>query len=115
MYKISNRDFNYILNMLESISKIQQYSSKFKTVDEFYEDTIAFDATLMNFIVIGEMVEKLSEKFLNESKKEIEWSKVRGFRNIIAHNYFGVDAEEVWQIINGSLIKLKENLQNFSN
>jgi len=36
-----------------------------------------------------------------------------GFRNIIAHNYFGIDAEEVWQIIQTSLTNLKETLQDY--
>ncbi|MBN1187236.1 MAG: DUF86 domain-containing protein, partial [Bacteroidales bacterium] len=38
--------------------------------------------------------------------------KVKGFRNIIAHNYFGIDAEEVWQIINSSLTELQKNLES---
>jgi uncharacterized protein with HEPN domain len=67
---------------------------------------------MMNFIIIGEMAEKLSENLLNETAKDIDWIKVRGFRNIIAHNYFGIDAEEVWQIINGNLIKLKKDLEH---
>ncbi len=67
-----------------------------------------------NFIVIGEMAEKLSSDFLSETENDIDWFKVRGFRNIIAHNYFGIDAEEVWQIIHGSLIDLKESLEKAS-
>ncbi|MBU0674911.1 MAG: DUF86 domain-containing protein [Proteobacteria bacterium] len=38
-----------------------------------------------------------SEAFLEENSR-IDWLKIKGFRNIIAHDYFGVDAEEVWQI-----------------
>ena len=67
---------------------------------------------MMNFIVIGEMVDKLSEDFLNETSDKIDWLKVKGFRNIIAHNYFGIDAEEVWQIIDDSLPKLKQDLES---
>jgi uncharacterized protein with HEPN domain len=48
-----------------------------------------FDAVLMNFIVIGEMAGKLSEDFKN-IHNEIEWWKIKGLRNIVAHNYFGV-------------------------
>ena len=48
--------------MLESIQKIQLYSGKFNDADDFFEDSLSFDATMMNFIVIGEMVEKLSKK-----------------------------------------------------
>ncbi len=111
MHKLSHRDFSCIMNILESISKIQNYSANFKNADEFYKDSKSFDATMMNFVVIGEMVEKLSNDFLSETDKEIDWFKVNGFRNIIAHNYFGIDAEEVWQIIHGSLTSLKESLE----
>ncbi len=111
MPDISHRDFSSILNMLESIQKIQLYSGKFSNADEFYVDTLAFDACMMNFIVIGEMVEKLSEELISKTEERINWSKVRGFRNIIAHNYFGIDAEEVWQIIQISLPNLQSNLE----
>jgi uncharacterized protein with HEPN domain len=39
--------------------------------------------------------------------------KIKGFRNILAHNYFGVDAEEIWQIIHKSLPKVEMQLKNF--
>jgi len=67
----------------------------------------------MNFIVIGEMVEKLSEDLITASSAEIDWFKIKSFRNILAHNYFGIDAEEVWQIIHNSLPKLENQLKNF--
>ena len=97
--------------MLDSIKRIRQYSSKFANADEFYADTLSFDASMMNFIVIGEMVDKLSDTLIHETSDKIDWLKVKAFRNIIAHNYFGIDAEEVWQIINGSLTELQKNLE----
>jgi len=53
MPKHSHKDFSSILNMLDSIKKIQDYSAKFNNADDFYYDSISFDATMMNFIVIG--------------------------------------------------------------
>ena len=103
MPKPSNTDFSCILNMLESIQKILDYSSKFENADDFYNDTKSFDATMMNFVIIGEMVEKLSSDFLTETENKIDWFKIKSFRNIVAHNYFGIDAEEVWQIIKNHL------------
>lgn len=64
----------------------------------------------VNFVVIGEMVEKLSEKFKREHNN-IEWIKIKGFRNIVAHDYFGIDAEEVWQIIKNKIPSLKIELE----
>jgi uncharacterized protein with HEPN domain len=111
MPRISHRDFSCIQNILESINKIQDYSNKFENADDFFEDTISFDASMMNFMVIGEMVGKLSPGFLMKTENKIDWFKVKGFRNIIAHNYFGIDAEEVWQIIQNGLKSLKLSLE----
>ncbi len=111
MHRIAHRDFSCIQNILESINKIQSYSSDFENADAFFENTISFDASMMNFIVIGEMAEKLSSDFLSETESVIDWFKIKGFRNIIAHNYFGIDAEEVWQIIQYGLKDLKMSLK----
>jgi uncharacterized protein with HEPN domain len=78
----------------------------------FFSASLSFDGTMMNFIVIGEMVEKLPENLISKTDNEINRSKVKSFRNIIVHNYFGNDAEEVWQIIQGSLIALKAQLES---
>lgn len=65
----------------------------------------------MNFVLIGEMTAKMSADFL-EQNKGIEWFKIKAFRNIIAHDYFGIDYKEVFQIIQTKLpalqIKLKQ-------
>ncbi len=105
------KDYGCILNMIESIDKIMNYSKKFNDPTDFYNDSIAFDASMMNFIVIGEMVDKISEEIREKSLETIEWHRIKGFRNIIAHNYFGIDAEEVWQIIKLSLPRLRANLE----
>lgn len=111
MHSISHKDFACLLNMLDAINKIQAYSRKFNNADDFYGDNISFDATMMNFIVIGEMVDKLTDIFLEKTSGKIDWNKVKGFRNIIAHNYFGIDAEEVWQIIRTNIPELKAEIE----
>ncbi|MCK5516067.1 MAG: DUF86 domain-containing protein [Desulfobulbaceae bacterium] len=54
---------------------------------------------------------RLSEPFI-ERFDHIDWRKIRGFRNIVAHNYFGIDAEEIWDIIQFHLPKLKDDLSD---
>ena len=61
------------------------------------------------------MVGKLSEELTEDTKANIDWLKVKAFGNIVAHNYFGIDAEEVWQIINGSLRDLQIHLSYLIN
>jgi uncharacterized protein with HEPN domain len=97
-------------SILEAIDRINEYTSGINTADDFNNDHRNFDATIMNFVVIGEMVDKLSEEF-KRNHSEIEWSKIKGFRNIVVHDYFGIDAEEVWQIIKNKIPTLKSDIQ----
>lgn len=106
-----NKDIDCLANILDSILKIENYITSINHLDELNNDSKTFDAVLMNFIVIGEMAGKLSEDFKN-NHNEIEWWKIKGLRNIVAHNYFGVDIEEIWQIIEFWLPKLKLYIQN---
>ena len=66
--------------------------------------------TMMNFVVIGEMIDKLSDEF-KKNHPEVEWIKIKGFRNIVAHDYFGIDAEEVWQIIKTKIPILQSDIR----
>ena len=104
------KDKNKLDIILEAIEKIDNYTGGISNADELNEDDIVFDATMMNFVVIGEMVSKLSDEF-KASFPEIEWLKIKGLRNIAAHDYFGIDAEEVWQIIQSKLYELKEFIE----
>ncbi len=69
-----------------------------------------FDACLMDFIVIGELVWKLSDEF-QKKHDYIEWYKIRAFRNFAAPEYFGIDAEKVWEIIQNKIPELKAHLE----
>jgi len=63
----------------------------------------------MNFVVIGEMVDRLSEE-LKDRYADADWQEIKGFRNIVAHDYLGVDADEVWQIVKTHLPVLRDHL-----
>jgi uncharacterized protein with HEPN domain len=101
-----SKDKYCLESILDSISKIQDYTSGIDNPDKLYNDIKTFDATIMNFVVIGEMVSKISDK-LKTDNLNVEWNKIKDFRNILTHNYFGIDAEEVWQIIQNDLPLLK--------
>lgn len=111
---MSNNDRPNILAIVEAVDKINRFVAAFKHADDWYNDQLAFDATLMNFIVIGESVARLSEP-LKAKYPEIPWSQIKGFRNIIAHHYFGVDAEEVWEIIQKDLPEFRKDLKKVLN
>jgi len=73
-------------------------------------DSKSFDATMMQFVVIGETISRLDENFKN-SQNQIPWQKIKDFRNIIAHDYFGIDPEEIWDIVNEKLLPLKKEIK----
>jgi len=104
------KDQHCIESIIEAIDRIIEYTAGIKSADDFNNDYRNFDATMMNFVVIGEMVDKISDE-LKTKHPEIEWIKIKGFRNIVAHDYFGIDAEEVWQIIKNKIPALKSDLK----
>ena len=106
-----SKDETIILLIQQTIKKITEYTAKFSNAVEFEKDGKTFDAVMMNFVVLGETISKLSNNFKNKNN-HINWSEIKAFRNIIAHNYFGIDEYEVWQIIKQHLPKLKTDLNN---
>jgi uncharacterized protein with HEPN domain len=85
------KDQHCLESIIEAIDRIIEYTCDIKSADDFNNDYRNFDATMMNFVVIGEMVSKISAE-LKSKHPEIEWIKIKGFRNIVAHDYFGIDA-----------------------
>ncbi len=108
---MSDKDARSLQAILDAISKIEQFIKPFSDVDNFFTDIKSFDAVMMNFVVIGEMVQRISEAF-KKAHLEIEWNRIKDFRNIVAHDYFGIDAEEIWQIIIDDLPKLKAQIED---
>lgn len=100
-----------LMAMLEAIEKIERFSSDLSSWQDLKDDEETFDACLMNFVIIGESVLRLEIYFM-EAHPEVEWHKIRGFRNLIAHDYFGIDAEEVWDIIQNKIPELKRFILN---
>ncbi len=109
-FSMPHKDKLNILSINDAIEKILNYSRSYANADNFYKNQRDFDAAMMNFIIIGEMVARLTEEFV-EQNTQVDWFKIRGFRNIVAHNYFGIDAEEVWQIITTHIPTLKKEIQ----
>lgn len=96
--------------ILDAAEKIVEFSRSFSNADDFFADQKSFDAACMNFIVIGEMVDRISDEF-KLKYSAIDWKSIKGLRNIIAHDYFGVDAEEIWSIIELHIPALIESIQ----
>ena len=105
---MSNNKLN-LLSIIEAIKKIEEYSGEFKDAESFYHDSKSFDATMMQFIIIGEMIDKIDDGF-KDKYAHISWIKIKNFRNIVAHNYFGIDADEIWDIIDYKIKPLEKDI-----
>jgi uncharacterized protein with HEPN domain len=85
-----------VQDILDSGNKILSYT-KDQSFDEFANDDKTIDAVIRNFEIIGEAANRLPEEF-RDQHSSIDWHKVRGFRNRIVHDYFGIDYAIVWEI-----------------
>lgn len=106
---MSNRDNELLLlDMRESAEKIQRYTADLK-FDEFIEKEMVIDAVARNFEIIGEAANRISDDFKNKNP-QIEWKRMTGFRNRIIHDYFGIDHEIMWTIIQENIKQLIDDL-----
>ena len=85
-----------IADMIESGQKIMAYTDGL-TFEEFIADSKTIDAVIRNFEIIGEAANRLPEDF-KDDHPQVEWHRIRGFRNRIVHDYSGIDYDIVWQI-----------------
>jgi uncharacterized protein with HEPN domain len=99
-----------IEDILDSSNKILEYTAGL-TFDEFSNDDKTIDAVIRNFEIIGEATNRLPDDFKDEHP-DIDWHKIRGFRNRIVHDYFGIDYSIVWEIKNNFLPVLIQKLQH---
>ena len=94
---MSKRDILLLLDdMLQACIKIKKYTQGLD-YDMFIADDKTIDAVVRNFEVIGEAANRIDSDF-RDNNPEIEWNRIRGFRNRIVHEYFGIDYQIVWSI-----------------
>jgi uncharacterized protein with HEPN domain len=97
-------DAFYLEGIQEHIAAIKSYLPKSK--EAFLADEMVQDAVLMRLLAIGEEISHLSDILL-EKHPELQWHKISGLRNRIAHGYFEVDKDVIWQLLtDGSLDEL---------
>ena len=109
---MSKRDHLLLLeDMLDSALKIKKYTSNL-TYDDFINDDKTIDAVVRNFEIIGEAANRIDPDF-RTMNPEIEWKRIRGFRNRIVHDYYGIDHDIVWSVVENDLDDLIDRLEDF--
>ena len=97
-------------DIIESGQKILLYTNDL-TFDDFISDNKTIDAVIRNFEIIGEAANRIPDDF-KEKNPQIDWYRIKGFRNRIVHDYMGIDYSIVWEIKNLFLPTLLENLKS---
>ena len=98
----------YLKDILEAIRKIENYT-KAIAFDDFVMDELIQDGVVRNLEVIGEAVKNIPED-IKDKKPEVEWKKIAGLRDILIHDYFGIDEDIVWDAVKNKLPGLKEKI-----
>lgn len=103
------RDYKlYLDDILEAAKRIEKYT-KGLTLEKLKRNELIIDGVVRNLEIIGEAVKNIPAN-IKDKYPDIEWKKIAGLRDILAHEYFGIDLEILWDIIENKLPELKKEI-----
>jgi uncharacterized protein with HEPN domain len=101
-------DSFYLRHILECISRIEEDIAG--GVEEFRASRMAQDAVLRNLQVLSESCQRLSGT-LKSRWPHVEWAQIAAFRNVLVHDYLGLDLERIWAVTQQDIPELKKNIK----
>ncbi|MEZ4598621.1 MAG: HepT-like ribonuclease domain-containing protein [Syntrophotaleaceae bacterium] len=105
---LSERDQVFVEHMLECIGRIAKYTAGDRT--NFFQSELVQDAVVRNLQVLAESSQRLSESAKN-TQTNIDWRAIAGFRNVLVHDYLGLDLETIWLVIEQDIPQLEKALK----
>jgi uncharacterized protein with HEPN domain len=105
----SRADRDLLGDILEAMRRARSYTAD-QSYEQFLEDMKTQDAVIRALEVLGEATKKLSPS-LRESHPEIPWKSMAGVRDKLIHDYFGVNFDIVWEIVQDQLPALSEQIE----
>ena len=94
MSKTDRSDGIYLLHIVESLQDVLDFLSG-KDYEEFIDSKLLINAVVRSFEIAGEATKNLTSEF-RDAHSHIDWSGMAGFRDVLIHQYFGVDLAHVW-------------------
>lgn len=94
----------FLAQILECSERVAKYTTEGKKA--FLADRMIQDAVIRNFEVIGEAAKRVPEEY-RQGRREIPWRGLAAFRDVLIHQYEGVDLQEVWRVIEKELPTLE--------
>jgi len=98
-------------DIFESCEKVLRYTEGM-TRDSFLADGRTYDAVIRNLEIIGEAAKHVPQP-IKERLPEIDWKKIAGMRDLLAHVYFGIDEDILWDVIQNKVPDLHLRLRDF--
>lgn len=95
----------------ECIRRIREYTGGQRNI--FYDSQLVQDAVVRNLQTLAESTQRLSAS-LKTTEPGVPWSAISGFRNVLAHNYLGIDLDAVWSVVERDLPELKAAIERMS-
>lgn len=99
----------YLQDICTSCDKVQRYTLNM-TFEAFVADERTYDAVVRNLQIIGEAVKQIPPE-VREQYPAVEWRKIAGLRDILAHAYFSLENETLWDIVQNKVPALQEQMQ----
>jgi uncharacterized protein with HEPN domain len=97
-------DAVYLRHIAECIQRVENNVAGGKI--EFLNSPTIQDATLRNLQTMSEATQRLSDA-AKLTQPNVEWARISAFRNVLVHNYLGIDLELIWKVIEADLPELK--------
>ena len=102
------RDAERLRDIIEAIERIERYAQRGK--DAFVHDELLQTWVVHHIQIIGEAARKLSDE-LRARDQDIPWPEIIAMRNVLVHDYFGIDVDEVWSTVEEDLPGLKRRVR----
>jgi uncharacterized protein with HEPN domain len=103
-----SRDALYLRHILDAIQKIERYAEVGH--DEFIAESLRHDAVIRQLEIVGEAAKRLSPQVLSRSP-DVPWRQVAGMRDVLIHDYMGVDLERVWNVLQQDLPSMRRAVE----
>ncbi len=108
------RPYKHFLEDIFEYSKVAHDLVKTLSIEEFENNLTIFLATTRALEIIGEAIGNLPDE-IKQRYPEIPWHEIRGFRNTVIHEYFGIDKEVVWSSAKNDTVFLAEQVSKILN
>ena len=99
----------FLEDILQAIKKIEKYTNGLNC-ERFRSDEKSVDAVIRNLEIIGEASKNITSELKNKFP-QIPWKKMMGLRNIVAHEYFSIDLNIIWEIASKNLPEVKPRIE----